>query len=360
MKVMLDKKEKPFHFLIAVVVIMVVIKQINLRLTRNEDSQMVMGGEFQVQSNELRANELKANEQDSIVTNYDNENNAEYNSDQSKVWEQEDVETYYRPSKLPVLNNRPFNLNFYRDENGFKGAEMDLPDYIFQTPEDTLLNYFSILRDAAHWIEGKYAGCGTIGLSNLPYPVAYQFLSTYYQNKLSYEEYLKTFENILHTNLIKIKQVPVYQAPSNLSRYFVELETIQGSDQDSLAYFAYYYGFVDVVKEGALYKISDLKFYGENYLCAPMHGWSYNAEAVVQVMYGGWCSMIETLYPTIQDGYVKQIPFKGTDGFEYMIEFYQLTNDTDIEIAQYRKGKDGSWELIKLDPHECLEKKKKE
>lgn len=66
------------------------------------------------------------------------------------------------------------------------------------------------------------------------------------------------------------------------------------------------------------------------------------------------------MYPTEQDGFIKKIYFKGTDGNDYLIVFYHLTNDTDIEIAQYIKsqGKD-EWKLIKLDPEKCLEKNKK-
>ncbi len=79
-------------------------------------------------------------------------------------------------------------------------------------------------------------------------------------------------------------------------------------------------------------------------------------EAVVDIKYGGWCSLVKERYPTQQDGFVKRIYFKGTDGNDYMIEFFQLTNDTDIEIAQYKKDASGKWKLIKLDPNKCLEK----
>ena len=67
-----------------------------------------------------------------------------------------------------------------------------------------------------------------------------------------------------------------------------------------------------------------------------------------------WCSLIKERYPTQQDDYTKNIFFKGTDNNDYLIVFYQLTNDTDIEIAQYMKGDNGNWTLIKLDPNLCL------
>lgn len=65
--------------------------------------------------------------------------------------------------------------------------------------------------------------------------------------------------------------------------------------------------------------------------------------------------MVEERYETQQDDYIKNIYFKGTDGFQYRIQFFQLTNGKDIEIAQYRKDKNNEWELIKLNPEKCLD-----
>jgi hypothetical protein len=69
--------------------------------------------------------------------------------------------------------------------------------------------------------------------------------------------------------------------------------------------------------------------------------------------------MIKEMYPTVQKDYIKNITFRGNDGSDYLIVFYQLTNDTDIEIAQYRKGDDDTWQQIKLEPEKCLEEKNK-
>lgn len=283
-----------------------------------------------------------------FTQNYDDEN-------QKAISKSLDVETYFRPSASPVLNDR----NVYSAQHFFeqyfqkKASEIVLPKELLESPEETIINYFSVLRDAAYWEEGKGAGCGTIGQSTTPYPMAYNFLSTSYQKKLSYEQYLDSFKNILHTSLIKYKKVPVYDNQSGILRYFVEIETIGGSEKH-VANFTYYYGFVDLVKEDSQYKISNLEFTGEDYLCAPMHGWSHDPEGSVEVRYGGWCKLIRELYPTIQNGYVKHIYFAGTDGYDYLLEFFHLTNDTDIEIAQYRKNKEGDWDLIKLDPEKCL------
>ena len=261
-----------------------------------------------------------------------------------------DAEKYFRPSNLPVINNRSFESDL------LNGTYDTLPDYLLKTPDDTIINYFSILREAANPKKGKNAGCGTLGYAKSPYPVAYKFLSSEYQRRLNYKQYLKSFENILHINLIKLKRIATDEKHLNSMKYFVEIETIEGSEKD-VAYFAYYYGYLYILKEGNKYKISDLQFYGENYLCAPYHGWSYMAEEVVNIEYGGWCKLVKEIYPTQQDGFVKRIYFKGTDENDYLIEFFHLTNDTDIEIAQYKKSANGEWELIKLDPEKCLEEK---
>lgn len=255
--------------------------------------------------------------------------------------QKKEVEKYFRPSNLSILNDREYKLIFN--------------DQLLKTPEDTILNYFSLLREAANLKEGKNAGCGTLGHAAEPYPVAYQFLTHSYQKKLNYEQYLKSFENILHINLIKLHRVPTAKNHYNDLRYFVEIETIEGSEKDA-TYFAYYYGYVYISKEDNQFKISDIQFSGENYLCAPYHGWDYIAEAVVDIKYGEWCSLVKKRYPTRQNGYVKKIYFKGTDEKDYLIVFFQLTNGTDVEIAQYKRTSNGVWRLIRINPEKCLDK----
>ena len=275
--------------------------------------------------------------------------------DMIKMSEKIDLERYFRPSKLPVLNDRNIKTEIFENYYGDESSEIPtLPEYLFQTPEDTIINYYSVLREAANSQEEKWAGCGTIGNAKAPYPIAYHFLSVKYQEKLLFHEYLKAFENILHINLIKFQEVPVYGG-FDAMRYFVEIETIEGTEK-GMASFAYYYAFIDIIKEGNQYKISNINIYPENFLCAPYHGWDYIAEAVVDIKYGEWCSLVKTRIPTQQVGFIKNIYFRGTDGKYYMIQFYQLTNGVDIEIAQYQRSRNGKWELIELDPEKCINK----
>ena len=278
---------------------------------------------------------------------------CEYNESETINQDNEvDSEKYFRPSKLPILNNRPFDFNNTYNKNI---EEIKLPDKMLKTPEDTIINYFSILREAANPTDKEYAGCGTLGEAKIPYPVAYNFLDKSYQDRLPYKKYLKSFENILHTNLIKVKQVPTDENHPKDLKYFVEIETIEGS-KSGQGYFGYYYGYIYLSENNGQYKISDIEYYGENYLCAPYHGWAYDAELSVDIRYGDWCNLIKERHPTEQEGYEKRVMFTGTDGNEYMILFFELTNGTDREIAQYKKDENGNWKLIKLDPTKCIKK----
>ncbi len=275
--------------------------------------------------------------------------------DNTPINTKEDHKSYFRPSNLPSLNNR-FTNEFFDSYIQKDPSKIKLSKNLFKSPGDTIINYFSTLRDAANPASDKFSGCGTIGQATIPYPVAYQFLSEDYQSRLPYDKYLKTFLNILHTTLIKYKFVPVYDSPDDQLRYFAEIETIQGTESGESA-FIYYYAFIDLINENGMYKIKNIDFTGEDFLCAPYHGWSHDAEASIKARYGEWCNLIEKMYPNKQKDYIKQISFHGKDGNDYLFLFYRLTNNTDVEIAQYIKKNGGEWQLTKLDPEKCIEKK---
>lgn len=272
-----------------------------------------------------------------------------------------DLESYIRPSKLPILNTRIYSQMFNMQGDGNQPSppeKVKIPTEYFSSPEETVLNYFSILRDAENLTADKIGGCGTVGASRYPFPLAYNFFTPEYQSKVPYEQYMKSFEGIGHTSLIRMQKLPPDQLHPQDLRYFVELETIEGSDK-GVTYFAYYYGPLYIQKQGEKYLISDVQLTGEDFLCAPMHGWAYDAEANVSTRYGYWCNMVQTLYPAQEEGFMKNIYFKGTDGFDYWIQFMHLTNGTDVEVAQYRKDKTGKWETVYLHPEDCVKDKKR-
>jgi hypothetical protein len=260
-------------------------------------------------------------------------------------------EKYFRPSCMKALNLRFDTSEFFSPYYDKTPDQINLPTDLTNNPEDTILNYFSILRDAEN-LYGR--SCGTVGHARIPFPLAYNFLSKEYQKNLSFEDYLHSFAGIGHTNLIKLCQVPDVKGRI---KFFYEIETIEGFEGKRAEYFGYYYGFIELDHEREGYRISDIRQFPEDFLCAPYHGWSHDGEAVVEVKYGGWCRLIQKIYPPVLNGYVKNIYFHGNDGADYCITFFTLTNGTDVEISQFRKVGVEMWKQIEMNPEkECLPK----
>lgn len=268
-----------------------------------------------------------------------------------------DLERFFRPSNMSILNDD--NLNILKEFYNTNPYKMDLPSNPFRSGKDTVINYFNVLREAANPIKDNKTGCGSLGDVKAPYPVAYNFLSKSYQKELSYDDFLDSFKNILHINLIKANNVPPDKDDPDLLKYFVELEVIEGSTEDK-GLFTYYYGYIYLDKENDGYKIAKMNYSSENYLCAPYHGWAYDAQAFVEIEYGDWCSLIDGDVIVNEDGYNKRVYYKDKDGDEYYVLFYQLTNGVDKKIADYKKNKDNQWEVIYINPEKCIQNKESE
>lgn len=276
-----------------------------------------------------------------------------FRGEKVKYYEEEvinmsDYEKYFRPSNIPILNTSSEAEELLNQYSG-NSKKVVIPDNYLITPNKTIINYFSVLREAANVERDKGAGCGTIGRWREPYRIAYEFFTKEYKERVNFKAYENSFLNLLHINLIKFR---IINNTENEMKYFFEIETIQGS-KENIANFVYYYGFINLSNENGVYKIKDITISPEEYLCAPYHGWSYDGKSKVEIEYGDWCKLIKELYEVNTEGYVKNIYFKGTDNKDYRIEFYILTNDYDIEVAQYIK-EDGKWKSIKLDPNKCL------
>ena len=267
-----------------------------------------------------------------------------------------DVEQFFRPSCRTILNRRLFDYQFFDPYIGKTYKEINLPPSLLETPENMLLNYFSILREAENLTSQLIGGCGTVGWARDPFSITYNFFTKNYRQKMSFPTYLSSFEGIGHTNLIKLYKLP---NPNNVQplQFFIELETINGT-ATGVSAFQYHYGTVSVVQEEGLYKIDAITLTGEDFLCAAYHGWRQKGEDVVDIEYGGWCKLIKKRLPTKKEGYVKTIDVIGTDGNDYRFIFIQLTNDTDELVSQLVKRKQGQWEVLHLDPTKCTENKK--
>lgn len=270
------------------------------------------------------------------------------NSNNSDYYTFKRNEKYFRPSKLPALNIRNFDYDFFDKYYN----KVTLPNYLFSSPKDTIINYFSILREASNISKG---GCGSIGNALAPYPISYKFFTSEYQTNVSFTDYMKLFKNTGHINLIKINHLTNVNILPGKYKYFFEIEVIEPSVNGNTS-FAYYYGFIYLKNENGKYKISEIDLRGEDFLCAAYHGWVHNAELYVATTYGDWCNLIKKRHPTEQIGYIKNIYVTGTNGHEYKFKFFQLTNGTDIEVGQFIKDSSNEWKPIKIDVNKCIKR----
>ncbi len=250
-------------------------------------------------------------------------------------------ETYFRPSKLKAINNNFMEYETFRDV--FKGGTA--PAETINSPEKAVINYFSVLQQASNLTAEKNGGSGSVGYALEPFPAAYSFLSENNKSTMSYEEFVKSFEGIGHINLVKL--IPIITDIPDRSKYFLELEILEGSSIGATT-FNYYTGEMDVVKVNGLYYIDLLMLSPEDFFSAAYHGWANNAESYVETVYGNWCGLIMKQYPPQQDDYKKKIAVDGVDDQKYMFEFAKLTNGTDLLINSLVK-KDGNWIPAEID-----------
>lgn len=243
---------------------------------------------------------------------------------------------FQRPAKAPPLEN-PYSFQDFQGQ----GSPAFLQNENFSAPEDVILAYYGILRDAANTL-GYSGGCGTVGNAGLPYPYAYALLTTEKRQEMPLQQFIDSFSGIGYTSLLKL--VPAYApagTPANRQYYMAELEIITGrkakteEDYGQGSLFAYYYGLVAVEKEAETgWRIREIHYVPEDFLCAPMHGWSYQSDAVVQIVYGENLKLVEKVEKTEQDGDGISVYASGHAN-QYRFAFIRLTNGYDILLHEY-------------------------
>jgi hypothetical protein len=267
------------------------------------------------------------------------------------VMNQEDnisSERFQRPSKeLPYPN--PYSFKDFRKEN----EKPPLLTKKFENPKDLILAYYGILREASNML-GYSGGCGTIGWSGLPYPYAYELLTKAKQKEIPFDQFIDSFNGIGYTTLLKL--LPAYappDSPNDTKYYMVEIEIITGAEANTDkgynqgSQFAYYYGLITVEKtsdEG--WKIKNIDYIPEDFLCAPMHHWFYLSDAVVQIVYGGNLKLIDKIDRTEQKDDMISIYASG-NGKSYRFDFVRLTNGYDILLHEYIL-ENGDWKETSL------------
>lgn len=266
-------------------------------------------------------------------------------------------ERFQRPSKQPALA-----LKY--EANDFINF-MEEPPYVttkFESPEDVIQAYYAILKDASN-MAGYHGGCGTIGLSEIPYPYAYELLSDSTRKKMTLDEFIDSFEGIGYITLLKI--LPTYEPPltqyKNIKYIMIEIELITGAPvkkddyREGPSHFAYYYGLITVQKSVLKgWKIKDIKYVPEDFLCHPMHHWDYNSKFLVDIVYHQWYGIIDLVEKIeIKDSLV--YVYAVGKGEKYRFDFVRITNGDDVLLHE-NIYKDGQWSEVNLlkDEHQYL------
>ncbi|QAT42534.1 hypothetical protein EQM06_04470 [Aminipila luticellarii] len=257
-------------------------------------------------------------------------------------------ERFQRPSKECPYPN-PYTFQDFRKDNN----KLPLISKKFKNPEDLILAYYGILQEASNML-GYSGGCGTIGWSGLPYPYSYELLTGDKQQEMPFDQYVDSFSGIGYTTLLKL--LPAYtpaDTDHHIKYYMVEIEIITGAKADTDegynqgSQFAYYYGLITVEQtnnEG--WKIKNIYYIPEDFLCAPMHSWFYLSDAVVQIVYGENLKRIDKIDSTEQKDHVVRIYASG-NGKSYRFDFVRLTNGYDILLHEYILGNEG-WKETSL------------
>ncbi|KPU43645.1 hypothetical protein OXPF_30870 [Oxobacter pfennigii] len=247
------------------------------------------------------------------------------------------IQRFFRPSKEKVMDKKYF----------FNKEGAELPK-VFQASNDVVRAYFDIISDAAN-MGSKKGGMGSIGYGTAPYPEAYKLLSEDKKKAMTYESFLKSFESIGHINLLKMAEGPSVKSENSISpRYFVEIETIEGSDTLGKTYFAYYYGYITLNQDGNNgWRIHSIELIPEDFLSHAYHGWHHDANSIVKFIYGDKLNIVDKVLNMENDGYFSNIIAKGKDGKQYRFTFIRITNGADIPFRQFVMD-EGKWKDVEI------------
>lgn len=236
---------------------------------------------------------------------------------------------YNRPSFNPVLTS-DYNFRKIIDDKSILNN--------IKTPDDLIYNFYGILKEASNMM-GYTGGCGTIGNAKTPYSYAYDFLSNNYKKRLTLNQFEDSFKGIGHINLIQLHLI------SNNDKeqlYIIEIETIEGLDEKcnknvplSKTSFVYYYGIINVIKEENGWKIDNIKYIVEDFLCAPYHGWSYDAKYIIEIVYIENLKIIDKIIDYQKEDNIITIKATGNNNI-YQFVFIRLTNGYDILLNEYQ------------------------
>lgn len=242
-------------------------------------------------------------------------------------------ERFQRPSNRQALES-PFS---YEDV-------ATIPPKVYTSPKDVLYAYFTILQQASN-MNGYTGGCGTVGQAELPYPFAYALLSGERHSQVTQQKFTGSFRGIGHLTFLTLEKAyrPI-NTPDDIEYWMVEIEAIQGWPEQEAekreTNFTYYYGLATLRNQPQQgWKIDSLDYLTEDFLCAPYHGWSWDATAVVQIVYQENLQLVTQIDKVEQNGI--NISIYASGGEEYRFDFVRLTNGCDLLLHEYiREGEE--------------------
>lgn len=236
-------------------------------------------------------------------------------------------ERFLRPSKQ-ILPPETFGLK--ADGKGYRYTKE------FKESEKLARAYFEILADASNLIKGKTGGCGSVGMGDLPYRYAYNYLSKNYKNKVSLLAFKKSFQGIGRINLLKLYPAWSYKWDEKNAHYFYEIETIEGTDERNKTVFAYYHGLISLTTEGPIWRVNDISVSPQDFLCHSNHGWWYEGETIIELLWQKEKDFVDHIYRKEEgkNGLI-EIYVLGKGGRKIKFQFIRLTNGADKEINRY-------------------------
>ena len=216
----------------------------------------------------------------------------------------------------------------------------------YARPEDVAHGYFALLGLASN-LEGYSGGCGTVGYGVTPYPYAWGLFTDEARKEMSLDDFMDSFAGV--GAFTPLKLIPLAGNDQEQS-YYVEVEYIQTGRQSTKpqpTYFAYCYGLMTVRHTGDGWRIASVDYLPEDFLCAPYHGWDWDAESFVSIVYGDWYGLVEQIDRVDrQDGIITV--FASGVGHEYRFQFVRMANGTDRLIGEQQLDSAGHWREASL------------
>lgn len=253
---------------------------------------------------------------------------------------------FRRPSREQPYPN-PFDFDKFQNEGG-------KAETVFESADAVILAYYGILQSASNML-GFTGACGSVGYGTEPYAYAYSLFTAEKQQALSLKAFTNSFKGIGYITLLKL--LPAFSpqgTPESIRYYMVEIEVISGVKESEInkgSRFAYTYGLVTVQHEQEMgWKIKDIQYIAEDFLCAPEHGWFYLANAMVQIVYGENLKLIDRIDKTEQKNEMVYVYASGQNK-QYRFDFVRLTNGYDILLFE-NELQNGEWQRVSLLPPE--------